>query len=905
MRITFQIRYHTEYGQSIWLTGNHPLFGDDQPENALPLQYSSHEYWRMILELPADAVPDASIAYRYILRQKDGSTIEDWGQDRIINPSTFHSDEVQIIDSWIDPGLPQNVFCTAPFREVLLKRNVTAPPAAAPARITHRFKVSAPLLSASATLCLLGSSPCLGQWNNRAPLLLNYIERENSFVLDLDLSQHSFPAFYKYGVYDLSRKEFVRFEEGENRTLPEPTAAGQLAIVNDGFAALPEPSWKGAGVAIPVFSLRTESSFGIGEFSDLKRLVDWCRAVGLKLIQILPANDTTATNSWRDSYPYCAISAFALHPLYVNVSRVADPSNQTLVAEAEPERLRLNALGAVDYESVLKAKLALLRKLYAAQHQKTFRTRAYRKFFSENKQWLEPYALFCHLRDEYGTADFNQWPAFRHYDAGAIAALSEQEPSAASALGFYYFVQFHLHVQLREAVEYAHANGVVLKGDIAIGVYRHGVDAWQAPEQYHMETQAGAPPDPFSDKGQNWSFPTYNWPRMQANGYAWWKQRFEQMGRYFDAFRIDHVLGFFRIWSIPLHAVEGILGYFAPALPVQLAEFGARGIGFVRDRYVKPFINEAVLDEIFGPAGDEVKRRFLSPAQEGRFELKPEFSTQRQVESHFAGQEVNDSNQRLKLGLYDLISNVILLEPDGSSGRQFHFRFAIENTSSFCHLDPETQGRLKELYVDYFFRRQEEFWRKSGLQKLPALKRATNLLVCGEDLGMVPACVPEVMKQLGLLSLEVQRMPKRLNQQFSRPKDAPYLSVVTPSTHDMSTLRAWWQEDPNVTQRFFNQELGEPGIAPAQCEPWINKAIALQHLASPAMWSIFQLQDLLGMDAALRRPNPDEERINVPADPAHYWRYRMHLTLETLLASVEFNRELRQLIAENGRSLVD
>ena len=240
---------------------------------------------------------------------------------------------------------------------------------------------------------------------------------------------------------------------------------------------------------------------------------------------------------------------------------------------------------------------------------------------------------------------------------------------------------------------------------------------------------------------------------------------------------------------------------------------------------------------------------------------------------------------------------MILFEVEG----KFHFRFGMEQTTSFKYLPAETQARLKAFYVDYFFRRQDDFWMREAMQKLPALKRVTNMLICGEDLGFVPDCVPVAMKQLGLLSLEIQRMPKRLGREFSRPADAPYLSVVTPSSHDMSTIRGWWEEDAKLTQKFYSQELGQRGDAPRQCEVWVNRAIVAQHLASPAMWSIFQLQDLLGMDEKLRRADPHAERINVPAFPNYYWRYRMHLTLETLQQADFFNRDLRRLIEQNGR----
>jgi 4-alpha-glucanotransferase len=790
----------------------------------------------------------------------------------------------------------------------------------------------------------------------------------------LDLGTQGLPIEYKYGVFDVRQKKLLRYEDGPNRVLKAensaPPCAGGYTIIDDNFVELPATNWKAAGVAIPVFSIRTDSGFGVGEFLDLKPVVDWCRRVGLKLIQVLPVNDTIATHTWADSYPYSAISAFALHPLYLNMRSAAAGLAQESLDKLEPERKRLNGLAVVEYDAVISAKLAFLKEIFPLQKDRIFQQRDYRDFFRRNKHWLVAYGAFCALRDEYGTADYTKWPEHRKWSEGVMERWSaertlepdqpvalptaggqeaedmqgsgvveawtgenttsdspltvvtvlvdpgqpgrepsggpaEASPSASEPVlfgpEFYYFIQYHLHTQLRAASEYAHKNGVILKGDIAIGVYRHGADPWQHPDLYNLDLQAGAPPDPFADKGQNWSFPTYNWPVMKQNGFAWWKQRFAQMGWYFDAFRVDHILGFFRIWSIPIHAVEGILGYFVPALPLLASEFHQRGIRFDKDRFVQPFINDRVLLDTFGVESAFIKRHFLDPGTGGTFRLKPQFATQRQVEAQFDRWEDSDHNRKLKAGLFDLISNAILFEVPDSQGQQFHFRFAIEKTSSFRNLDLRTQGQLKELYIDYFFRRQEDFWRKEGLQKLPPLKRETNMLVCGEDLGLVPACVPEVMKQLGLLSLEVQRMPKAMGLEFSRPAEAPYLSVVTPSTHDMSTIRGWWEEDRGVTQRFYNRELGRPGDAPRTCEPWLSRLIVEQHLVSPAMWSIFQIQDLLGLDPNLQHPNPLEERINVPANPKQYWRYRVHLPIQRLIQDEQFNSSLRMMIERTGR----
>ena len=902
MRLTFRVRYHTNFGQSLLLIGNHELFGDGDIAKGIPLRYLNQQFWQTTISIPKDAVPDATITYNYVLRNPDGSLIYDWGTDKKINPASFEMEEVLVIDSWNYAGAFENVFYTEPFKNVLLKRDND--PVAPTAPCTHTFKVKTPLLGSNQTLCILGSGSALQDWNTARPVLVRR-NREDDFVVYLDLSTQAFPIEYKYGIYDLEAKRFIHFEDGPNRILSDHLAPNKHTIVNDGFAALPSTTWKGAGVAIPVFSLRSESSLGVGEFADLKLLADWCKQAGLKLIQILPINDTITTDTWTDSYPYAAISAFALHPLYLNLRQVVSNNNKKLLKELEDERKRLNSLESVDYEAVLNTKLDFLDRIQRSQKGPTFQSEDYQKFFEQNKHWLVPYAAFSCLRDKYGTADFAQWPAHQRYDADAIARefapKKESSEITVTEPSFYYFLQYHLHQQLKEATEYIHSQGIIIKGDIAIGVSRFGADAWQAPDLFHMEFQAGAPPDAFGVKGQNWGFPTYNWPRMKETGFAWWKQRFEQMGCYFDAFRIDHILGFFRIWSVPIDAVEGILGFFVPAIPVHVDEFRNRGIPFDRKRYIEPFITDSILKELFGESTDFIKSHFLLPNGFSRYRFKPEFSTQRQIDAQFASWEQNEHNEKLKTGLFDLVSNVLLFEVEGSNGQQFHFRFGIENSWSFKNLPRDVQPRLKDFYIDYFFRRQDEFWLKEAMQKLPALKRVTNMLVCGEDLGLVPACVPQVMKDLGLLSLEIQRMPKQLGREFFHPKDAPYLSVVTPSTHDMSTIRGWWEEDRNLTQRFYNRELGRTGAAPSKCEPWLVEAVLSQHLHSPAMWSIFQIQDLLGIDEQLRRSDPHAERINVPANPKNYWRYRMHIALETLLDSHKFTNRIHQLVQESGR----
>jgi 4-alpha-glucanotransferase len=896
MRILFYLHFRTEFGQGLLLNGNIEELGSDDPEKALPMTYLNEQFWEIAVDIPPSKL--SSLRYKYILKTKEGELIPEGSNDRSIEISGERK-ELHLVDTWNHAGEFENVFFTTPFQQTLLAGNNTRSKQKTIKNLSHVFRVKAPLLKKNEVVCLLGGCSSLKNWSTENPILLS---KENEWwTAGTDLLKEDFPVAYKYGVYDLKEKKFLRFEDGDNRLLVDKVPKKKLTIIHDGFVHLPNDQWKGAGVAIPVFSLRTKSSFGVGEFNDLKLLVDWSKATGLKLIQVLPVNDSTATHTWTDSYPYAAISAFALHPLYINLEKIAGKEHADKLKPLKKKQKQLNELVELDYEEVMKFKLGMLKELFDLGKREVFSSKEYQEFFESHKHWLIPYSAFCYFRDKNGSSNPLEWTSHRQYDQKEIEKLLRPGSSTYNEISFYFFTQFHLHSQLKEAADYAHKKGIVLKGDIPIGIYRYSCDAWVEPGLYNMCMQAGAPPDDFAVKGQNWGFPTYNWKKMQEDGFSWWRKRFEQMSNYFDAFRIDHILGFFRIWSIPMHAVEGIMGHFVPAIPVHVNEFGEKGIWFDHYRYTKPYITDEVLDEVFGESAKKVKNEFLVPNAFGGYELEMSFSTQQQVAAYFSRMEATEENAALKQGLFDLVSNVILFEEDDSEGEKFHFRFGMSSTSSFKHLDQQTREKLKDLYTNYFFRRQDEFWKQEAMHKLPELKTATNMLICGEDLGLVPHCVPDVMKQLGILSLEIQRMPKEMNKEFFHPDHAPFLSVVTPSTHDMSTIRGWWEEDREKTQRYYNQILGQHGEAPAFCEAWINRAVVLQHLYSPAMWSIFQLQDILGMSETIRRADPKEERINQPANPKHYWRYRMHITLGKLLKEKEFNEELRGYVQHSGR----
>ncbi|RMG56551.1 MAG: 4-alpha-glucanotransferase [Bacteroidetes bacterium] len=907
MLVRFHIHFHTSWGQQLFVCGSLPSLGDWEYRQAAPMQYQSDGRWELTLDVPDD-IP--AFSYKYILFHEPSGGVEwEFGADRVVEIKAKRFSEIDLQDVWRSPWEEHNALYSSAFTRVIMRRpsRQGRPKPVPRTGSVHRFQLRAPRIAAHLKMCLLGQDEALGNWDESRALIMD----DQDFPLwqvDVPLRGTSREISYKYAIYDEQTGEVKTWEQGEDRVLRyEATRKRkQLTIVTDEMFRYPLGNWKGAGVAIPVFSLRSQQSGGVGEFADLKLLVDWARATGLRLVQILPINDTVATHTFVDSYPYSAISVYALHPMFAHMPAMGRLQDAELQAAIDTQAARLNALPDVDYVEVMKLKSRFFKALYDQERDDFLADPAFREFFAEQAHWLRPYAAFSALRDRFGTADFKAWAAHSTFDRAAIEAYTAEDQPHYDDIAIHYFIQYHLHRQMLDAATYAREHGVVLKGDIPIGIYRHSVDAWVAPHLYHMDAQAGAPPDAFAREGQNWRFPTYNWEVMAKDGYAWWRSRMTHMARYFDAYRIDHILGFFRIWEIPGHAVQGIMGQFNPSLPFSRDELAQRGVWLDDERFLEPYIRAHMLPAYFGDLAESVAGEFLDQYQPGCYRMKPQFATQRQVEAYVEEKMASYPESRpyfeaVTPGLYSLISEVIFFRAPGP-GEGFNPRIAMQHTYSFRELDGHVQDALNALYNDYFYHRHDQFWREQALVKLPAIRNATDMLVCGEDLGMVPASVPGVMRELGLLSLEIQRMPKDPKQEFFHPADAPYLSVVSTSTHDMPTLRGWWEEDRDVTQGFFNRILGKEGEAPYFCEPWIAQMVLIQHLHSPSMWAILPLQDLLAIDGELRRENPQEEQINVPANPRHYWRYRMHVSLEDLLAQEGYNRFLRGFVEGSGRN---
>ena len=891
MKLTFRIEYRTAWGEMLGAT----LCGNDNQ----PIMLSTGDgiRWEGSAEM-TDAPAGIPISYRYGV-YRDGQCIrrESGTMPHIFCPGKKRNCHYILDDFWKD--LPQESYLySSAFSGDYQSANSIKTMAPADCSIT--FRALCPCLHHKhQQLGICGRGAALGNWDCKQTVLMEEIQA-NEWTVTLNAASLEFPLEYKFVACNADTKEVEEWEAHNNRLLCiDGMKKGEIYLTPESEVRFTSSARKVAGTAIPVFSLRSEGSFGVGDFGDLKKLIDWAVSTHQQAIQILPINDTTITNTWMDSYPYNSISIYAFHPMYIDLRQLGKLKDKEALAFYEEKRKELNALPQIDYEAVNNTKRAYLKSMYQQTGKKVLVSAEFKKFFKENEHWLLPYAAFSYLRDQYGTPNFSQWPEHNEYHADEIAAMCIPESDCYEEIAFYYYIQYNLHIQLLDAGNYAREKGIIFKGDIPIGISRNSVEAWIEPYYFNMNGQAGAPPDAFSTNGQNWGFSTYNWDVMEKDDYQWWQKRFRKMAEYFTAYRIDHILGFFRIWEIPSHSVHGLLGQFVPALPMSVDEIQSYGLTFQKDFMTKPFINENILNRIFGEKADRVKETFVQHCHDDIYEMRSEFDTQRKVEAYFAERK-DEESRNICEGLYTLISNVLFV-PDRKHPSMYHPRIAVQNDFIFEVLSPEEKEVFNRLYNHYYYQRHNQFWYQEAMKKLPILTQSTSMLVCGEDLGMVPDCVPWVMEQLQILSLEIQRMPKNPQHEFGHVWEYPYRSVCTISTHDMATLRGWWEEDYEQTCRYYNQVLGHWGEVPTAAPGWVCEEIVRNHLECPSLLCILSFQDWLSMDEEIRYPNVDAERINVPANPRHYWRYRMHLTLEELMKSNKFNEKMKEMIDAAGR----
>ncbi|CAN6443473.1 unnamed protein product [Victoria cruziana] len=918
--LLFRIPYYTQWGESLLVSGSEPALGIWNVKRGLlltPVHANNELLWCGTLSVPVGF----RCEYGYFLVDDDRKVLR-WEGSRhsIALTSEFQEgDVVEVHDLW--QTAKEAIFNRSAFKDVIFHGARNSDSCVAqnaiqnskatlnqqdiktltPDYVYVHFRINCPNLEHGGSVIVTGSCSTLGKWEAKHGLELT-CSGESIWRADCMVKKSEFPIKYKYSK--MSKTGNAILETGCNREVTIDSMLDKIPrhiLASDG--TFREAPWRGAGVAIPMFSVRSENDLGVGEFLDLKLLIDWAVDSGFHLIQLLPVNDTSVHGMWWDSYPYSSLSVFALHPLYLRVQALSNNFSEEIEKEIIQAKSNLD-LKDVDYEATMNVKMSIAKTVFSVEKDAVLSSSSFQKFFSENEDWLKPYAAFCFLKGFFETSDHTQWGSFAKYSVEKMEKIVSKNRVHYDIICFRYYIQYHLHLQLSEVASYARKKGVVLKGDLPIGVDRCSVDTWVYPNLFRMNTSTGAPPDYFDKNGQNWGFPTYNWEEMSKDNYAWWRSRLSQMGKYFTAYRIDHILGFFRIWELPEHSITGLLGKFRPSIPLSQQELEKDGI-WDFDRLTHPYIRKDMLEKKFGHLWTVIASSFLNEYQNLCYEFKEDCNTEKRIFAKLKSAAERtlwlEQENKIQNDLLDLLKNVVLIR-DEEDTIKFYPRFNMEETSSFKDLDDHSKNVLKRLYYDYYFHRQEILWRQNALKTLPALLNSSNMLACGEDLGLIPLCVHPVMQDLGIIGLRIQRMPSEPGLEFGIPSKYDYMTVCAPSCHDCSTLRAWWEESEERRKRYFKEIIGADCIPPSSCVPSIACIIIQQHFESPSMWAIFPLQDLLALKEIYTTRPAVEETINDPTNPKHYWRYRMHVSLETLLRDNEFKMTIKDLVVKSGRS---
>mmetsp|Transcript_2035 Transcript_2035/g.6011 ORF Transcript_2035/g.6011 Transcript_2035/m.6011 type:complete len:951 (+) Transcript_2035:491-3343(+) len=914
----FRVAYMTVWGQRLVVCGDGKVLGNWDPFQGLRMS-CHHQGDELVWEAQVSVPYVDSFSYRYVVVDEAPGVVKSELRLRKVelHPELFHSAIVGLWDEWQPGGDMEQMFSTSAFTDAIFQnREMCQQPiqpsapqiAPEPGMVVIQFTVSCHRVFKEEVVVVTGSSH-LGNWRQREALELTRTDK-TTWQGEVKVPQGDLPIPYKYAILSKNRNQFL-LEPGESRMAAICTGEshhleGPTPVVlsrHDGFLRRAD-AWKGSGLAVPVFSLRTKRSVGVGEFRDIKALVDVCVKAGMRLAQLLPVNDTSVYMTQWDSYPYCSLSVHALHPQYLCLEELSDNIPEGIVKQINMARVELDHKD-IDYPAVMEAKRKTTQQIFDLEGEAVLKSEAFQAFWSLHKEWLKPYAVFCLLRDLFGTSEHWQWGKLAHPSQEDIDRLAAPGTVHYPSIQMSYYVQFHLHQQLLSASGYAAQHRVALKGDLPIGVDKRSVDTWLHPRLFRMNKSTGAPPDFFDPNGQNWGFPTYVWEEMAKDDYAWWRSRLSHMAQYFHAYRIDHILGFFRIWENPGSAVTAALGTFRPAVALSADEL--RGVGvWDFQRLVQPYVRLDLLRDIFGSSAEEVACKYFRDAGKGVLVFQERYGSEKDIDTIQppAGSppSVVEGVFALKKGLMELWKNVVLLQDEEDKGK-FYPRFGYSSTRSWAELDQFTRDALSGLCEDFFHGRQDALWERHALRTLPVIMGATRMLVFGEDLGFVPACVPPVLADLGLFGLRIQRMETPAEgQKFVDMTKYPYMTVASPSCHDTTTIRGWWEEDSDQRATFFVEALEGRGPVPARCTPAIVRTIVRKHMESSSCWAVFPIQDILAMSPRYMTRPALEETINDPTNPKHYWRYRMHVNLEDVAADSSLMADLQAMLTATSRA---
>ncbi|MDR1904748.1 MAG: 4-alpha-glucanotransferase [Treponema sp.] len=654
------------------------------------------------------------------------------------------------------------------------------------------------------------------------------------------------------------------------------------------------------GTVVPVGALRGEKSIGVGEFLDLIEFAKFCTKMGISLIQILPVNDTG-----NFSAPYFALTAFALHPLYLRIGDM--PEASAFGADIADIKSRFDREKRFPYEKILRAKMELLRKIYQAKKEdiakKAEKSGTLAAFIQKNV-WVKEYAVYRRLKEANGEKSWQEWDAYRQVKAADIEALWNDKEYQSEHL-FWVWIQEALDKQFAFAAKAVSELGIILEGDIPILMNEDSCDVWAHRELFELDLSAGAPPDMYSPDGQNWGFPLHDWKAQAGDNYSWWKNRLSVAEKYYGAYRIDHVLGFFRIWASRRRDSSAALGRYIPYVPVETKDLEALGFDKGRIRWISyPHIPT-------GEVWDSLRNNWSGSFQESKIASEAEKVFTAALD-RIGNEELWLFKETIKgekdieaLGLHlaakayllKAWSNRIFLEYEKDCySPVWYYRYS----RAYASLSNEERQQLEAL-LEKQRAASEQIWEEEGERLLTMLSGASSMLPCAEDLGAVPDCVPKVLAKLNILGLRVVRWFREWEKEGQPyiPFDAyPELSVCTASVHDSSTLREWW--DREADQGLFSGFIGLPSL-PRVYNPGTAKIILQKTATAASRFKVFPIQDMLHLSNMRKEwwaEDPASERINVPGtDNEFNWTYRLPDAIKEIEKDNDLIKAVQELTA--------
>ncbi|GHU21803.1 hypothetical protein FACS1894172_11550 [Spirochaetia bacterium] len=623
------------------------------------------------------------------------------------------------------------------------------------------------------------------------------------------------------------------------------------------------------GTVIPVGALRGELVSGVGEFPDLVEFGHLCVDCELKVLQLLPVNDTGYASS-----PYDARSVFALHPLYLRLSDM--PESKDFPQELAELNTQFADRQRFPYQEIMGAKFTLLRKMYDA-HKEDIRASAepdghLAQWMNENP-WIKDYVVYRRLKAFNGERSWKEWPEYCHVTQEEIDVLWNA-PWLREEHLFWVWMQEALDTQFSQAADELKKMGIILEGDIPILINEDSADVWAHPELFHQELSAGAPPDMYSPTGQNWGFPAYNWAAHEAEGYAWWKARLKTAEKYYQAYRIDHVLGFFRLWVSDRTNTSSLLGRFLPYESINRKDLEKKlGFNAGRIRWMsQPHIPTAeVWDAVAGTKDQEheANQTFEKALNRIGTEELWLFKDSIRGEKDIEALDIHPNAKRYLLSAW---GNRLFVEyePDAFFPTWYH-----QNSRAYQSLSGDEKAVLDD-FLARLAEKSEKTWKKLGEQLLTMIAESSEMLPCAEDLGAVPECVPTVLKKLNILGLHVLRWTREWDQPgepFIPVSQYRKLSVATSSVHDSSPLRGWWNKEAD--QQLLSTFVGAPSL-PSIYNPGTAKLILHKLAGAASLFRVFPIQDLLHLSSKWYSEDLDSEQINVPGTVTDQnWTYRL------------------------------